>query len=64
MFDSGMNRTRVIVQDGIRETVAPIIEKAGFWWSDNMKSYNRKLTHKAHRAAVVLAERLREAVAG
>jgi len=64
VFDSGMNRTRVIVQDGIRETVAPMIEKAGFWWSENMKSYNRKLTHKAHRAAVALAERLREAVAG
>lgn len=64
VFDSGMNRTRVIVQDGIRETVAPMIEEAGFWWSENMKSYNRKLTHKAHRAAVALAERLREAVAG
>ena len=63
VFDTGMQRTRVIVQDGIRETVAPIIQEAGFYWSDNMRSYNKKLTHRAHRAALALAEKLTAATA-
>lgn len=63
VFDTGMQRTRVIVQEEIRETVAQMIQEAGFYWSDNMRSYNKKLTHKAHRAALALADNLRAAIA-
>lgn len=63
VFDSGLQRTRVIVKSEIRETVAPIIQDAGFYWSENMGSYNKKLTHKAHRAALALAEKLNSATA-
>ena len=63
VFDTGLQRTRVIVQDSIRETVAPIIRESGFYWSVNMGSYNKKLTYKAYRAALALAVKLESATA-
>ena len=63
VFDTGLNRTRVIVSEPVRETLRPIIEAAGFYYSNAQKSWNKKLTHKAHKAAVILADNLRAALA-
>ena len=63
VFDIALQRTRVIVQDENREQLRPIIENAGFYYSKNTDSWHKKLTFKAQRAAVALAENLRAAVA-
>lgn len=63
VFDRGNDRTRVIVSDAARETARPIIEAAGFYYSRNMDSWNKKLTHRAHRAALALADQLNAAFA-
>ena len=63
LFDIALQRTRVIVNDSCREQLRPIIENAGFYYSASMDSWNKKLTFKAQRAAVALAENLRAAVA-
>ncbi|MBR4577326.1 MAG: DUF3849 domain-containing protein [Clostridia bacterium] len=62
VFDTGMNRTRVIVADALRETLKPLIESAGFFYSKNQGSWNKKLTHRAHRAALDLADSIRAAL--
>ena len=62
VFDTGMNRTRVIVADPLREKLSPVIEQAGFYFSRNMNSWNKRLTHKAHRAALALADSIRAAL--
>lgn len=63
VFDTGLNRTRVIVAEPFREKLRPMIEAAGFYYSNAQNSWNKKLTHKAHRAAVALADNLRAALA-
>ena len=63
VFDSGLQRTRVIVNDNVREKLAPIIENAGFYYSKAQNSWNKKLSWKAYRAANALAQELRAAVA-
>ena len=63
VFDTGLNRTRVIVTASLREKLAPMIENAGFYYSKAMNSWNKKLTHKAHRAALALADEIRTALA-
>lgn len=63
VFDTGLNRTRVIVADPLREKLAPMIENAGFFFSKSQNSWNKKLTHKAHRAAIALADNIRTALA-
>lgn len=63
VFDTGLNRTRVIVSDPLREKLAPMIENAGFFFSKNQNSWNKKLTHRAHRAALALADEIRAALA-
>ena len=40
-----------------------LVTTAGFWYSPNQKSYNKKLTWKAYRAALKLAEQLKAAAA-
>lgn len=53
-FDPDLQRTRIIYE--IKPTAAAIaaIQAAGFYWSSVQKSYNKKLTFKAYRAALAL----------
>ena len=63
IFDGGCNRTRVIVTDDVKEKARPIIEKAGFYYSAALDSWNKKLTFRAYRAAQELAAELNKALA-
>ena len=63
VFDTGLNRTRVIVADPLRDKLSPMIENAGFYFSKAQNSWNKKLTHRAHRAALALADEIRTALA-
>ena len=57
MYDEATQRTRVIAAAPSAKQKAAI-EAAGFWWSNTTKSWNKKLTRKAQRAAQALAETL------
>jgi hypothetical protein len=59
-FDAACGRTRVILQSEPSAALREAIEKAGFFWSDVMKSWNKKLTVKAYKAAQALALDLRK----
>lgn len=61
VFDTSLQRTRVILAEETREKAAPLAEAAGFYYSATTDSWHKKLTHKAHRAAIALAEKLRAA---
>jgi len=63
VFDAALQRTRVIIQESDRAKLAPLAEAAGFYYSVNTDSWHKKLTHKAHRAALALADAFRAAVA-
>jgi len=63
VFDTELQRTRVILSEAVREKAAPLAEQAGFYYSVNTDSWHKKLSHKAHRAAEALAEKLRAACA-
>lgn len=58
VFDEWNQRTRVVCTDAIRDAARPIIEAAGFYYSPRLNSWNKKLTHRAHRAALALADQL------
>ena len=60
VFDDAAQRTRVIVDDDVpnEERVLIAVADAGFFWSNTTKSWNKKLTRKAYRAAKFLAETL------
>ena len=57
VFDDAAQRTRVIVDDDVpnEERVLIAVADAGFFWSNTTKSWNKKLTRKAYRAAKLLA---------
>ena len=57
-FDEAAQRTRVIA-DAPSAKQKAAIEAAGFYWSATTKSWNKKLTRKAYRAAIALAETLK-----
>ncbi len=59
LFDGETSRTRVIFDTTPTAAAAAALEKAGFYFSKAMNSYNKKLTCKAHRAAVALSGELR-----
>ena len=63
VFDGGCNRTRVLVCKAQRDKLRGIIEKAGFYYSPTLDSWNKKLTFRAYRAAQALALELSEALA-
>ena len=63
VFDAGCNRTRVIITEPVKAAARPIVEEAGFYYSKNMDSWNKKLTFRARRAALNLADKLRAALA-
>ena len=60
LFDGETDRTRVMFDTEPTDAALAAVEDAGFYYSQNMNSYNKKLTKKAHRAALTLADRLRE----
>lgn len=49
------NRTRVIFAKHPGKKALEAVKAAGFYWSPSMKSWNRKLSFKAYRAAQALA---------
>lgn len=58
LFDGKTQRTRVIIPEEYREKARATVEKAGFYFSPIMESWNKKLTFKAYRAAQALAAEL------
>lgn len=60
VFDGDANRTRVIFKIPPRDEIKKALESAKFFWSPTMKSWNKKLTFKAFRAAQALALRLNQ----
>ncbi len=58
-FDGDHERTRVIFKDDPSAKIRATVEKAGFYWSPMLQSWNKKLTFKAYRAAQALAHDLR-----
>lgn len=54
-FDADAGRTRVVFADAPSAAQKSAIEAAGFFWSAQLKSWNKKLTCKAYRAAQALA---------
>ena len=63
VFDAGCNRTRVIIAEPVKAAARPIVEAAGFYYSRQLDSWNKKLTFRAYRAANALADKLRAALA-
>ncbi len=59
LFDGSYDRTRVIFKRKPSNAAREAVEKAGFYWSPAMQSWNKKLTHKAFRAAQALALELK-----
>lgn len=60
LFDGETDRTRVMFDTEPTDAALAAVKDAGFYYSQYMNSYNKKLTKKAHRAALALADRLRE----
>ena len=54
-FDQQAGRTRVLFQAQPTDAQKAAIENAGFYWSAQLNSWNKKLTCKAYRAAQALA---------
>ena len=62
VFDEALKRTRVLCEHPT-DAQKSAIEDAGFFWSPTMGSWNKKLTVKAHRAALELAAKLNKLAA-
>ena len=60
LFDAETQRTRVIFDKIPPVKYREAVKAAGFFWSPRMKSWNKKLSWKAYRAAGRLAETLAE----
>lgn len=58
VFDAEAERTRVIIDGTPSDAIRAALEEARFFWSQKMQSWNKKLSCKAHRAALELAETL------
>ena len=58
LFDGETQRTRVCFDAAPTDAARAAVEKAGFFYSAALNSYNKKLTFKAHRAAVALSGEL------
>ena len=57
-FDQATQRTRVSFEADPSAKQKAAIDAAGFYWSAQLKSWNKKLTCKAYRAALALADTL------
>ncbi len=58
LFDGETGRTRVIFDAAPSDAARAAVEKAGFYFSAVMNSWNKKLTFKAYRAAQALSVEL------
>ena len=58
LFDGETQRTRVLFDAAPTDAARAAVEKAGFYFSAALNSWNKKLTFKAHRAAVALSGEL------
>lgn len=58
LFDGETARTRVIFESNPTDAARAALDKAGFFFSAGMNSWNKKLTFKAYRAAQALAAEL------
>lgn len=58
LFDGETARTRVIFESKPTDAARAALDKAGFFFSAGMNSWNKKLTFKAYRAAQALAAEL------
>lgn len=58
LFDAETQRTRVCFDAAPSDAARAVVEKAGFYFSAALNSWNKKLTFKAHRAAVALSGEL------
>ncbi len=58
-FDDIIDRTRVIFTTQPTAEQRAAIDEARFYWSNQTQSFNKKLTPKAYRAAMALAETLK-----
>lgn len=63
IFDGETQRTRVIIPAEYRDAARATVEKAGFYYSAPLDSWNKKLTFRAYRAAVALAAELEKVLA-
>lgn len=57
-FDGATNRTRIIFDSAPNAAAKKALDDAGFYYSSNMDSWNKKLTFKAYRAAKAMSETL------
>ena len=57
-FDGETQRTRIIFDQEPTPAAKKAVQDAGFYYSGQMKSWNKKLTFKAYRAAKVLSDQL------
>ena len=58
LFDGETSRTRIIFESKPTGAARAALDKAGFYFSAAMNSWNKKLTFKAYRAAQALAGEL------
>ena len=59
-FDPQCGRTRVILSADAAAPMTEAVQAAGFYWSNAMGSWNRKLTCRAYRATQALCARLHD----
>lgn len=60
IFDGETARTRIIFEELPTEAAKEALKEAGFYYSANMDSWNKKLTFKAYRAAKAISGKLSE----
>ena len=58
VLDEALSRTRLIFDSTPTAAALALVEAARFFYSDATKSYHKKLTQKARRAALALADEL------
>lgn len=58
LFDADQQRTRIIFAAEPTPAAKTVLDAAGFFWSGRMKSWNKKLTFRAYRAAQFVAQEL------
>lgn len=63
VLDATLDRTRLIFDQQPSAEAVQAIEAARFFWSPTTRSYHKRLTHKAQRAALALADELRRIAA-
>lgn len=57
-FSKTLNKTIVTIINDPTGAIKDEVERAGFWYSPTFKTYNKKFTRKAHRAALELIKEL------